>query len=78
LKLGLEVHREGLGYQSVHWQTSETLAYIRRAREELHQLPIYTNSIPMIPRGYTSLLISRLGACLFSFTRTGQQQEEHT
>ena len=43
LKLGLEVHREGLGYQSVHWQTSETLAYIRRAREELHQLPIYTN-----------------------------------
>jgi hypothetical protein len=43
LKFGLEVRKEGLGYQSVHWQTSETLAYIRRAREELHQLPIYTN-----------------------------------
>jgi len=43
LKFGLEVRKEGLGYQSVHWQTSETLAYVRQAREELLQLPVYTN-----------------------------------
>jgi len=43
LKFGLEVRKEGLGYQSVHWQTSETLAYVRQAREELLQLHVYTN-----------------------------------
>ncbi|MGQ9897404.1 MAG: ArnT family glycosyltransferase [Acidobacteriota bacterium] len=43
LTLSLEVRQEGKGYQSIHWQTSKTLAYVRRERRWLTQLPIYTN-----------------------------------
>ncbi len=43
LILGLEVRQEGKGYHAVHWQTSETLAYVRQVREQLTRRPIYTN-----------------------------------
>ncbi len=43
LILGLEVRQEGKGYHAVHWQTSETLAYVRQVGKQLTRLPIYTN-----------------------------------
>ncbi|QUV78161.1 ArnT family glycosyltransferase [Chloracidobacterium thermophilum] len=63
LKFGLEVRKEGLGYQSVHWQTSETLAYVRQAREELLQLHVYTND----PEGLYFLTKIRAGRLSIQF-----------
>ncbi|MFQ3580614.1 MAG: hypothetical protein SNJ49_01770 [Chloracidobacterium sp.] len=41
--LAIEVWQDGKGYHSLRWQTSETLAYVRKTHKQLTQLPIYTN-----------------------------------
>ncbi len=67
LKLGLNVFQEGLGYHAIQWRNSKTVSHIYQSRNQLIQLPIYTNQ----PEGvyfFTNIQAGRL-VCTQNYLR---------